>query len=210
VPLALPESRPAETAVLLIDLQHGLFDAHAKEAHGQEVLARAAELADTARTHSVRVVHCTKFDRPGFVGWKTNTPAWRARARTAQEPMALGSQAASPLKKLGPEPSDLVVPRSRGASPFTGTELDSVLRNLGCTTLVLTGVSLNVALIGACVEAVSRGYEVIVAEDAVLGIPREYGEQMLRHSFRVLSTVMPTEQILAAWGQRWPAARPLA
>jgi nicotinamidase-related amidase len=173
---------------------------------GQELLARAAELACAARSHGARVVHCTKFDRPGFVGWKTNTPAWRARARTKQEPMTLGSRAATPLGELGPEPSDLVVPRSRGASPFTGTELHPVLRNLGCTTLVLTGVSLNVALIGACVEAVSLGYEVIVAEDAVMGIPREYGEQMLRHSFRVMSTVATSGQILATWARRWPEA----
>lgn len=203
MPLSLPESQPAETAVLLIDLQHGLFDPHSTEQRAQELLGHAVAISQAARLYGAHVVHCTKFDRPDFAGWKTNTPAWRARARALTPPMLDGSRATSVLEPLGPDAGDLVVPRSRGASPFTGTELDPILRNLGCSTLVFAGISLNVAVIGSCVEAISLGYEVIVAEDAVLGFPYDYGEQMLRHSFRVMATVVSTAEILRAWAERW-------
>src|SRR5689334_4410111 len=127
MPLALPSSAPDGTALLLIDLQHGLFDGHLDDPKAQQLLANAVELAGVARRFGARVVHCTKFDRPGFVGWTTNTPAWRRRAREGSPPMLIGSRAAAVLPELGPADSDLVVPRSRGASPFTGTELDSTL-----------------------------------------------------------------------------------
>ena len=41
---------------------------------------------------------------------------------------------------------DLVLPRLHGLSPFQGTELDSILRNLGVRTIVGVGVSVNVAI----------------------------------------------------------------
>jgi len=209
VPLELPQARPDQTALLLIDLQYGLFEPHSSEPEARQMLARAAEVSHGARAHGVRVVHCTKFDRPGFLGWSTNTPSWRRRARSGARPMLQGSRPATVLAELGPREGDLIVPRSRGASPFTGTELDPVLRNLGCRVIVLAGLSLNVALISSCVEGVSLGYEVVVLEDAVLGFPSEYGAAMLQHSFRVMSTVIKSRDLMSVWTQRWaPLPRP--
>ena len=113
--------------------------------------------------------------------------------------MLADSVAAQVLNELGPEEGDLVVPRSRGASPFTGTELDPIMRNLGCRAIILTGISLNVAIVAACTEAISLGYEVVIPEDAVLGFPYEYGESMLRHSFRVMATLTRTADVVDAW-----------
>ena len=44
---------------------------------------------------------------------------------------------------VGVEDSDFVLPRLRGVSPMTGTQVDSLLRNIGVTTIVGTGVSVN-------------------------------------------------------------------
>ena len=51
------------------------------------------------------------------------------------------------------ETSDLVVPRLHGLSPFQGTELDSLLRNLGVRTIVGVGVSVNVAITNLAFDA---------------------------------------------------------
>jgi nicotinamidase-related amidase len=45
----------------------------------------------------------------------------------------------------GAEPTDFVLPRIHGLSALGGTSLDPILRNMGVTTIVGTGVSVNVA-----------------------------------------------------------------
>ena len=59
-----------------------------------------------------------------------------------------------------------------GMTPFTGTELDAVIRNLGVSTIVLMGVSLNLGIIGAALSALDHGYQVVIVRDAVIGLPR--------------------------------------
>src|SRR3546814_13811768 len=57
---------------------------------------------------------------------------------------------------------------------MAGTDLDPILRNLGVRTIVVTGVSVNVAITNLVIDAVNPGYSVVVPRDAVCGIPREY------------------------------------
>ena len=52
--------------------------------------------------------------------------------------------------------------RLHGLSPLAETSLDAILRNLGVTTIVATGVSVNVALLGLTFDAVNRGYQVVL------------------------------------------------
>src|SRR5690606_22555767 len=50
---------------------------------------------------------------------------------------------------------DLVVRRLRGLSPIQGTDVDPLLRDLGCRTLIVTGVSADVAVPDAVFDAVN-------------------------------------------------------
>jgi biuret amidohydrolase len=94
---------------------------------------------------------------------------------------------------------DLLLPRYHGLSPMTGTPLDSLLRNAGVTTVVVAGVSLNVAIPNLVFDAVNRAYQVIVVTDAVAGTPLEYGESVLRHSLSLLATLATTDEVVAVW-----------
>ncbi|WP_238314886.1 isochorismatase family protein, partial [Methylobacterium crusticola] len=69
-----------------------------------------------------------------------------------------------------------------GLTPFTATSLDQILRNLGVTTVVATGVSVNVGIMGLCLSAVDLGYQVVLVRDAVAGVPAEYEEAVIEHS----------------------------
>ena len=82
-----------------------------------------------------------------------------------------GTAATELIAGLGPEPEDLVSTRLHGVSPFTGTSLDTWLRNLGVRTVVATGVSVNLGVLGLAIEAVNLGYRVVVPRDTVAGIP---------------------------------------
>ena len=42
---------------------------------------------------------------------------------------------------------------------------------MGVTTVIATGVSLNVGILGLCLSAADLGYRVVVPTDAVVGVP---------------------------------------
>lgn len=92
---------------------------------------------------------------------------------------------------------DLVVRRLHGLSPLAGTDVDALLRNLGCRTLIVTGVSANVAVPNAVFDAVNRGYTVVVPGDAIAGVPSDYTPAMIRNTLALVATVATTDEVLA-------------
>jgi nicotinamidase-related amidase len=82
---------------------------------------------------------------------------------------------------------------------MTGSPLDSLLRNDGVTTVVVVGVSLNVAIPNLVFDAVNRAYQVVVVTDAVVGVPVEYGRQVLDHSLALVATLASTDEVMKAW-----------
>jgi nicotinamidase-related amidase len=112
-----------------------------------------------------------------------------------------GSEQARLVPELGPEPSDLILSRMHGLSPMHGTELDAVLRNLGVTTVVAVGVSLNVAIVNLAFDAVNLGYQVVIPRDAVAGTPVEYADAVLEHTLEMVATVTDVGALVAAWRQ---------
>ena len=86
-----------------------------------------------------------------------------------------------------------------GISPFTGTSLDALLRNLDVTTVVGAGVSVNLGVLGLCVEAVNLGYHVVVASDAVAGVPGDYADEVMRTRSRCSPPVGRWRRSRAQW-----------
>lgn len=198
---------PAHTAVLTMELQRGVIGDLAMipdlrdEVTDVGVLEHTGALLAAARAAGARVVHCTAEFREDRAGSGTNAPMLRASAKGGS--LVRGTPSVELVPELDAQPSDLVVPRVHGMTPFTGTALDAMLRNLGIRTVVATGVSLNVGVVGMVIEAVGLGYEVVVPPDAVAGVPHEYAEQVLTHTIPVIAYRVPTEQILATWAATW-------
>lgn len=194
---------PSHTAVLTMELQRGVMGDLAMipdlrdEVLAVGMLDHLGALLTAARVAGARVVHCTAEFRADRAGSGTNAPMLRASAKGTS--LITGTPSAELVPELAQQPSDLVVPRLHGMTPFTGTALDALLRNLGVTTVVATGVSLNVGVVGMAVEAVGLGYEVVVPPDAVAGVPHEYAAQVLAHTIPVLATRVPTAQIIETW-----------
>jgi nicotinamidase-related amidase len=113
--------------------------------------------------------------------------------------LAPGSVGASVVPELGPEPTDLVLGRYHGIGPMGGTDLDPVLRNLGVTTIVATGVSVNVAILSLVMDAVNSGYNVILPRDAVAGVPRAYTETVIENTLALLATITTTDALIDVW-----------
>src|SRR5690606_10936612 len=127
-------------------------------------------------------------------------------AAVKKSPVALlpGSSEADVVPQLGPEPDDLVLTRLHGLNPMAGTDLDPVLRNLGIRTVVVTGVSVNIAVTNLVMDAVNHGYQVVLPRDAVCGIPAEYADAVIDNTLSLLATVTTVDDLVAAWKGRRP------
>jgi len=196
-------ARPGVTALVLQEVQHGVVGAQtalrelADAAAAVGVIPNAARLAAAARAAGIPVIHATAENLPGGFGANRNARLFAA-ARKLGAGNVPGTSSARPVDEAY-APGDLILPRYHGLSPMTGTQLDALLRNAGVTTLVLAGVSLNVAIPNTVFDAVNRSYQVIVPGDAVAGTPVEYGQQVIDHCLRLISTVTTTDELVTAW-----------
>lgn len=193
---------PAHTAIVTQECQGAVVGpnaglaALADEAR-REALPNIGRLLPAARDAGVRVVHCLVQRRADGFGSNHNAKLFAlGRSDVAIEP---GSPGAELLPEFGPEPSDLVLARWHGLGPMGGTDLDAVLRNLGVTTIVAVGVSLNVAIPNLVMDAVNAAYRVVLPRDAVAGIPAEYGSAIIDNTLSLLATITTTDDLLRAW-----------
>jgi len=190
-------------AVLTMEIQRGVvgdlssFPELAAAAQEIGLVANTARLLVAARAAEVPVVHCTAGFRPDRRGSPANAPLISAMLRRPEH-LVEGTPAVELVPELGPEPEDLVSHRGHGVSPFTGTTLDPTLRALGVSTVVATGVSVNLGILGLAIEAVNLGYRVVVATDAVCGIPRDYADALMDHTLSLVALLAPSDAVADA------------
>ncbi|MFI7502698.1 cysteine hydrolase [Streptomyces sp. NPDC049687] len=198
---------PATTALITVECQQGVVGPGAalpqlaKEARESGALANIARLVDAARASGVQIVHAVAERRPDGRGANRNARLFRAAERLPVQQLTrtAATRLAPPIDVAE---QDLVVRRLHGLSPIEGTDVDALLRNLGCRTLVVTGVSANVAIPNTVFDAVNRGYTAVVPSDAIAGVPADYTAAMIRHTLALVATVATTDEVLAAFRRR--------
>jgi nicotinamidase-related amidase len=193
---------PEHTAIITQECQGAVIGAHAGLAVLAEEARRVAlpnivRLLPAARAAGVRVVHCLVQRRPDGLGSNHNAKIF-ALGRGDVE-IVPGTPGAALLPELGPQPSDLVLSRWHGVGPMGGTDLDAVLRNLGVSTVVVVGVSLNIAIPNFVMDAVNAAYRVIVPSDAVAGVPTDYGAAVIANTLSLLATITTTDDLINLW-----------
>ncbi|WP_431233722.1 cysteine hydrolase [Mycolicibacterium psychrotolerans] len=193
---------PGQTVIVTQELQGAVVGpdaglaALAREAE-REALPNIARLLPVARAAGVTVVHCLVQRRPDGLGSNHNAKLFAIGASGVD--ITPGSPGATLLPQFGPEPTDLVLSRWHGLGPMGGTDLDAILRNLGATSVVAVGVSLNVAIPNLVMDAVNAGYRVVLPRDAVAGVPTEYGTAVIDNTLALLATITTTDELIAAW-----------
>ena len=194
---------PAHTAVVTSECQVGVIGSTSMlpalaEAASKGMLPALVSLLSAARGASVQVVHCLFERRPDHLGSNTNARLFVA-LRNVEPGLAQGSPGAALVPEIVPDPSDLVLTRTHGLNPIAGTDLDPILRNLGVKTLVVTGVSVNIAVTNLVMDSINLGYQVVIPRDAVVGFPKEYADSILDNTLSLLATMTTTAELMAAW-----------
>jgi len=191
---------PDTTAVVCVECQNGVLGAEsvlpALAADSADLVASVRRLLDAAREFGAKVVHAT------YEGSLGGRPTGTARLWRALGPATANWAPGTPETAVVPEllgPGDIVLPRHHGLFPTLDSELLPVLKGFGVTTIVLVGVSLNLAITHTAGHATQAGFDLVVPRDAVGGTPAEYAEQVLDNTIAVLGRLATVDQLIGEW-----------
>ncbi|MET0378311.1 MAG: cysteine hydrolase, partial [Spongiibacteraceae bacterium] len=195
-----------KTALLISEMQTGIVDVEhsdsgvAQQINARDVLRKLAAFAEVCRAHDVPVIHCTIVPMKDFKGFPVNS------ALAAMLKKGGVIHAGNPLSGihplLKPHEDDIVCERCHGMSAFHGTELESILRGLGVETVLLAGVSTNIALPGIATEATNRGFEAVLVEDCTAGGTAESHQSQITLHLPLLTTISSAANVKAALDSR--------
>ena len=133
-------------ALLIVDVQQGMFALRSPLHRGEEVVKRIAELLARARAEGVPVVHIQHDGGPGHV-------------------LAKGSPGWPPHPLLAPRDGEMVVEK-RHSGAFHDTDLHRRLCDAGIDRLVIAGMQTEMCVDSACRGAAALNYRVALVADA--------------------------------------------
>ena len=189
----MPTTLDPATALVLIDLQHGITalpTAHPSEA----IVDRCARLAGAFRAND-KLVIATKVTFAGDGGDVIKT-------RTAESPTDLKPvpDYGELRTEVGLSDSDIVVTK-HGWSAFYGTELDLELRRRRVTGIVLAGISTSIGVESTARAANERGYELTIVTDAITDTDEGAHVNSLKAIFPRIAELATTEEVLTGLGR---------
>jgi nicotinamidase-related amidase len=205
-PFPEPEIRSGTTALLIVDMQR--HSAHRDGATLRKV--RAAGFEDVARGFGERldvIVPNIRRLQDAFRGAGLEVIHVRIASMTADgrdrgpshkklgHTAALTSPDAEILPELAPTGDELVFNKTAG-SVFCATNIEYVLRNLGITTLVVTGIVTTGCVHTAVTDAVDRGFHVILVEDGCGALVPEMHWSSIRILRDVYAKILTTDEVL--------------
>jgi nicotinamidase-related amidase len=136
----------AETALLIIDVQAGMFSETDPVYAGDLLLDRVTRLIAEARSCDVPVIYVQHNEGPG-APLESDSPGWKIH------PM------------VGPVEGDVII-QKYSPDAFHETNLQQELTARGVNKLVLAGIQTDCCVDATCRGAHRLGYEVILAKDA--------------------------------------------
>ncbi|ENM1945761.1 hydrolase [Citrobacter braakii] len=179
------------TALVVIDLQEGILPFAGGPYSANDVVARAAQLAEKFRAHGSPVVMVR-------VGWSDDYAEALKQPVDAHAPAkALPENWWNYPSVLGKCASDLEVTKRQWGA-FYGTDLELQLRRRGIETIVLCGISTNIGVESTARNAWELGFNLIVAENACSAASAEQHQGSMTHIFPRIARVRSVDEILQA------------
>ena len=187
---------PAQTAILVIDVQRSEFRPELLESHPEyaaalqgRMLPALSRLVEGARTAGCEIVYTviealTKDGRDRSLDHKLSDIL-----------VPKGSPLAETLPEAGRQEDDILLPKT-SSGVFNSTALDYLLRNLGIRNLVVAGLLTDQCVDMAVRDGADLGYYMVCASDACATKTDERHERALR-AFGGYCRVQTVEEILA-------------
>jgi ureidoacrylate peracid hydrolase len=163
-------------------------------------VSRLAEAFRSAGRPVVYVAHAVKpdYSDAAFPYWRIGVGPSRGN-RTFIVENTWGAQIVDQLKPR--EGEHLVVKKGFGGFA-PSTPLDTILRNKGVNTCVVTGVTTCVCVSTTVRGGVEHNYRMILVGDAVAEVSREAHEAELQTMERLFADVRSTDEVIGLLGGR--------
>ncbi len=145
-----------------MDVQLGVVERFAGDS---DLLERLRRAIDAARAAEVPVIFVRVAFRAGHPEISARNRTFAAIASQAGTSFDEGSDATNIHPALEPRVEEAVVVKKR-VSAFSGSDLEVLLRSLGVSHLVLSGIATSGVVLSTLREAADRDYELTVLSDA--------------------------------------------
>ncbi|CAK9884814.1 MAG: Isochorismatase family protein YecD [Candidatus Erwinia impunctatus] len=182
---------PSQTALVLIDLQEGILPFAKGPYSADDVVAWAAEVADSFRAAGAPVILVR-------VGWHNNFGD--ALKQPVDKPMPSGVLPDNwwtfPAALRHQAQDILVMKHQWGA--FYGTDLELQLRRRGIDTVVLGGISTNIGVESTARDAWERGFQLVFAEQLCTAGSSEEHQNSFATVFPRIGRVRSNAEIISA------------
>jgi nicotinamidase-related amidase len=177
----------SEAALLLIDVINGLeFD------EGEKLLTQALPMASAIAALKRRVKAAgipAIYANDNFGRWRSDFPKLVAQF------LAADVRGRPVVARLAPETDDYFVLKPKH-SAFFQTNLDILLKYLGVTTLILTGMAGDICVLFSANDAYMREFKIFVPADCIACEEAEYNQQVLGLMQRVLkANIAPSNEL---------------
>ena len=100
------------------------------------------------------------------------------------------------IDELKPQEGEHLIIK-KGFGGFSNTPLDTILRNIGVNTCVVTGVTTCVCVSTTVRGGVEHNYRMVLVSDAVAEVSREAHDVELRTMDRLFADVRSTDEVIA-------------
>lgn len=199
----------SRTAIVSIDMHEGHLsespDCPCPAPRGRRLVEPIDAFHDAARALGARVVHVRTGLRPSGADDINGIPsAWRLGFSEYVGGIPNVEQhgiEGTPWTQLQTrvEPADEVVSSKKRLSAFYPSDLDFLLRQMGVTTIVLTGIMTDCCVVSTAFEASNMNYRVITVNDLTAGTNEELEDAALKIMSLNTGLVLDADDVLEAW-----------
>jgi nicotinamidase-related amidase len=187
---------PASTAVLIMDYQNDILGSIPEEAR-TALVERAGTVLKAARQAKLAIVHVVVRFRDGYPEVNARNKLFSGLKESGR--LLEGTLGAEIDLRVSPQHGDIVVTKRR-VGAFSTTELETVLRSLNISRLVLFGISTSGVVLSTVRWAADMDYSLVVVSDLCADRDPEVSRVLMDKVFPWQATVVTSAEFLKAIG----------
>jgi nicotinamidase-related amidase len=180
-----------KTALVLIDLQHGIVSLPVQPLSAAAVVDASRELAAACRRHGATVVY-VRVDLANMLPLKVDI----AHARDDDAPIP--ASASELVDNAGFMAGDLIVTKRHWGAFDLSSGLEHALKERDIDTIILAGIATNYGVESTARQANSLGFQVVIASDACSSLDATAHAFTMEKIFPLMARVRSAREIVDA------------